>query len=122
MEFDIDRLIRENAEAPADTIIREIYRMKQEGLANEVYIDDGYDDPEYYNSVKKALEHWYNVDGLIIYYVNNNNQRHWVRLIHQIDFGHPSIDDISDYHVGCEKDPIGEILTRPYEDWPYIYR
>lgn len=95
------RLIKENADAPADTLIRAIFAVSRE-------VRD-HDDGALIESAQAALEIWYGVDELRIDfalpYGDRRRSASFVYLVHQHTHSRPHIDDISDYGTSCDNVP-----------------
>lgn len=100
--MDTKRLIRENANAPADTLIRVIY----DHFAH--VRDDDAAPGEVLATVDEALERWYDVDELTLVFdkpdtaPNAGSCDYFVKLIHQDTFARPLVEDISDYSASLE--------------------
>ena len=92
-----ERLIRENADAPVDRLIRAIY-------ATCSAVEDA-EESEPVPTAEAALELWYGVDDLTLIFELPKHQEAFVRLIHQRKMTHPQLDDISDYSVNCDSVP-----------------
>lgn len=114
MSINIERLIRENHNAPVDTLIRTLFDM---GCVN--FIDN--DDDTVLNSIEEILHLWYDVDSLDLKFtLPYSGNRAYIRLVHQRDMVHPHIEDISDYSTNLEQYP--QIMNTLNEDrYPLIY-
>ena len=112
IQYQIARLIRENADAPADQLIRAIFATCSE-VRDRDEVEE-HPDGAIIN-LETALETWYAVDELRLQFILPNKGRHnldessWVFLIHQRNMAHPHMDDIADFGVNCETVP--EIKT-----------
>lgn len=103
--MDIKRLIRENYDAPVDTLIRELFHIG----CTDFYDNDDYD--KFYSS-QEVLEQWYDLDSLDLMFTLPNGKNAFVRLIHQYKMVNPHIEDISDYSMNIESYPtIKDLLT-----------
>ena len=119
-----DRLIRENHDAPADTLIRAIFATCSNVRDDEDAPAPGQDGPVL--SEREALERWYEVDELRLVFDFGPTPHSkpgycdgWVHLIHQQTFALPKTEDISDYTENCEEVPaLAEVLNRPDDQWP----
>lgn len=97
MDHITKRLIRENADAPADRLIRAIYATCS-----------GFEAPEEGDpipNVESALALWYGVDDLMLEFTLPNGNVSFVKLIHQHRHSRPHIEDISDYGTLCDDVP-----------------
>lgn len=110
MDPNTERLIRENADAPADRLIQAIYATCS-----------GFEAPEEGDPVpnaEAALELWYGVDELTLDFTLPNGNVSFVKLIHQHTHSRPHIEDISDYGTLCKAVPeivaaLDEVSYRP---------
>lgn len=96
----IDALIKANHSAPADSVIRALFR-------NGSQIRDEEDGAIMHN-ITEALEMWYSVDMLVLSVlvpIDGKPRRLSVALIHQDRYDRPGVEDISDYHTSLEKVP-----------------
>lgn len=103
MTVSTQQLIAANMSAPADTVIREIFKH----FTN--VRDDG--DSAVLATVQEALELWYGLDVLVLVFDKKDGDHtsgrcdFFVRLIHQHSFQRPSVEDISDYSTSLEDHP-----------------
>lgn len=98
----VQRLIEDNRNAPADTLIRAIF----EDPNFRVAWDDC--DNTHLPDLRSALEHWYNLDELELKFVvvrGERVKRGWVYLIHQQRQDKPLIEDIADHYSWMSEDP-----------------
>lgn len=117
----VARLIRDNAFAPADTIIRNIFKHFD-------YVRDD-EDFHVFKDADECLEMWYGVDELRLVFDNKDGRDirprnkgicdHWVYLIHQNHHGKPHIEDLSDYTMDLDKTPLSPMLKEEYYDPHY---
>ena len=97
-----DRLIRENADAPADRIIRGIF---ENGCRSVSEVNDG----DKFESAEELLRYWYDVDAMAISFVATfdvngipTDRTVFVHLVHQRSMHHPHIEDLVDYSTLLE--------------------
>lgn len=109
--------IRHNRYAPADTVIRAIFRHFD-------YIRDD-EDGHVFKDAAEALDMWYGVDMLDLVFDRKDTEHekgqcdYWVRLIHQGMYDRPTIEDISDYTASLEETPLGPVLKEEYYNTVY---
>lgn len=103
-----EQLIRDNANAPADTVIRAIFEHPDFDAA---WDDDDVDyrvgepsDDVLFKSVDECLRKWYNLDELRLIFRLKCGRKGYVRLIHQDNMAKPCIEDIVDYFTWMEED------------------
>ena len=111
------RLIKENADAPADQLIRAIFAT----CSSIRDRDEVGNHPEgELLELNEALELWYAVDELRLGFILPNKDRHnldepsWVFLIHQGNMAHPHIEDIVD--IGSAMDTVPELAKAIDQD------
>lgn len=97
MDSTTARLIKENADAPVDRLIRAIFATCSDVIDVE--------DDVRIETADAALELWYGVDDLMLTFSLPNGKASFVKLIHQHRFSRPHIDDLSDYGTNCETVP-----------------
>lgn len=113
-ETHIDRLIHENADAPADRLIRALYL---DGFRRITDVESGRE----YAGPRELLELWYSVDELIVSFDDpmgkprDGRRDYFVRLIHQHAMTQPHIEDIADYSAALED----ELESGPC--FPHVY-
>jgi len=111
------QLAKDNHDAPADTIIRAIFEHFD-------FIRDD-EDGHVFESADECIDNWYNLDIFDIVFNKKDSEKvegrcdYWIRLIHQNNSAHPSIEDVSDYTLSLEKTPIGPLLKE--EHYPERY-
>lgn len=116
----VKQLVKENRNAPADTIIRQIFKHFD-------YVRDDYDQHAF-EDANECLEHWYNVDEMVLVFDNKGMERerrvdvcdHFIRLVHQASSDKPSVEDIVDYNMSLEKTPLANLLKEDH--YRMIYR
>lgn len=116
----VQKLIADNHDAPADTIIRALFE-------HFTFIRDDEDGLEI-ASAEDALALWYNVDELTLVFdrkerktrnCNSATCDYFIKLIHQGHVSKPSIEDVSDYMLTLEKTAIGPLLNEDAYDGIY---
>lgn len=114
------RLISANRNAPADRLIRAIFKNAENVFDQE--------ENEKIRTVEEALELWYDLDNLVLSFditvpmsmrlsSDPPKSRMFVHLIHQESMDKPSIDDIANFtdrlrHIG----PIGTLLRELFPE------
>ncbi len=112
------KLAEENRDAPADTVIRALFQHFKNIRDDE--------DNHQFASAEECIDHWYNVDMLVLVFDRKDTESeegqcdHWIRFIWQDCTTRPSIEDISDYGTSLDESPIAELLkeeTYPERFW-----
>ncbi len=117
-----DQLIKQNEKAPADQIIRAIFKH----FDNVRDDDEPADSPEgLILDAGAALDLWYGVDELTLVFDKKGTDlrpgysHYFVRLIHQRSMNQPHIEDLSDYTASLDGTELGPLLGDGHYDHIY---
>jgi hypothetical protein len=111
----IAQLIRENRNAPADTLIRAVFNA---GATNVKDVAEP--QAERFSTARAALDYWYSVDEMQLGFIVESRPA-WLLLIHQHSLHRPHVDDVCDYTTNLEDiDGIAPALKE--ESYALIYR
>lgn len=103
------RLIKSNRSAPADRVIRSLFKHFQNIRDDE--------DGAVIETPEEAIELWYGVDDLVLVFDNKTTAPvrgqcdYFIRLIHQGHCAKPTIEDVSDYTASLDQTAIAPLLS-----------